>query len=172
MKETDRKRRALTEIGASAGERQSDAAAPMRSNLLRFEHELQNRGGRRLGAAAITLKCSRHRRRRLAMDKVPHGAARSFRLPCFRSIGRRASRRADLMTRVRRLPIIGNHHSGPAGCPDGTQPELLTVSLFFIRLQARNWQAACAFRPPRRHFAAVLAPSLIYVFKFRLTTSA
>ena len=48
------------------------------------------------------------------------------------------------------------------GCPNATQPESVTVSMFFIRPRMGNWQVACGlclnlskFRPAGTTFAAI-----------------
>jgi hypothetical protein len=70
----------------------------------------------------------------------------------------------DFETRVRKrhppwFPVSGSHFGGRAGCPNATQPESVTVSMFFIRPCIGNWQVACElwldfskFPPPRGHF--------------------
>jgi hypothetical protein len=78
---------------------------------------------------------------------VPPSSARFWRRWGFESGVRPGSRHS------------GSRCGGRAGCPNATQPEPVTVSMFFIRPHIGNWQVACwlwldfsKFRPPRRHF--------------------
>ena len=118
------------------------------------------------GAAAITLACSRYRRsvptaircqrtHRTVGHRLPYSlrvSALLVPLPsarCWRRSGNES---------VRSSPVIGrSHRGGRAGCPDGTQPEPLTVSRSFLRPPAGNWQAACGICPnaalPPRFFS-------------------
>jgi hypothetical protein len=155
VNETDRVLRARqTEISPLAGERRMNAAVPMRSNLLRLEHELQTVVDGSALAAAITLSAhgigdaasAAHRCRH-----APHGKLRlpssfkGIRLANSSASGRRVLAPERIESGVRLAPAIGSHRGGRAGRPDGTQPEPLTVSLLFLRPRVRNWQAACCF---------------------------
>jgi hypothetical protein len=86
VKETDPELQARqTEIDPLAGKRRVDAVVPMRSNLLRLEHELQTVvGGGLLGPAAILALLTVSRARALAAHRCPHvhhGKPRLLRFP-------------------------------------------------------------------------------------------
>jgi hypothetical protein len=132
--------RAQTEIGPAAGERRMNAAVPLqRSNLLRLEHELQTvvdgSAWRRrdysqvaygIGdtAAGSALICCRTRAR--GQSGCPAPLRVSARLLRPHRSARLAPERIE--SGVRRSRFFGSHRGGRAGCPDGTQPEPLTVS--------------------------------------------
>ena len=138
VKETDRNSESGNERAATGRRdvRYWNAAVPIRSNLLRLEHELQTvvdgsiwrrRNLRRVLTVSATpapaALCCRHMRR-----------SGKLRLPCslrasgslIVRIGRplMAPQRIECAVRLR-SSLSGDPRGGRAGCPDGTQPEHL-----------------------------------------------
>jgi len=142
-----------TGVGQPASLRRMNAAVPLRSNLLRLEHELRTVVNGSASSCRDYSGCMRYLRHRLGCgNRRRHAAARKVRLPCSLrvsgSLVRPRAQRAGAPERIEsgvhlRSPF-GSRRGGRAGCPDGTQPEPLTVSDPFLRPLARNWQAACA----------------------------
>ncbi len=98
------------------------------------------------------------------------------------SLARSASSAPDLVgpmapqgVRKRRPPrsrhhLKGDNRGGRAGCPNATQPEPFTVSTFFIRPPAGNWQARFVGFGRNGWEFRLAARRVVLAFKFRLTT--
>jgi len=154
-----------TAIAPSACARCLNAAVPIRLNLLRLEHELQtvvdgSASRRRLLLWVLTVSAAPLRQQPSPPARAPRG---QFRMPCsFKGIGldfssasfgaSSAPERIESLVRLCPRYRFGSRRGGRAGCPDGTQPEHLTVSHLFLGPRTWNWQAACRIYPPERHF--------------------
>ena len=134
MTETDPELRVRqTDIGPVASARRMNAAVPIRSNLLRLEHELQTVVDGSACAAGITLSAHGIGDTASAAHMPPARAPLGLlRLPCsFKGIGLASSsvsvgallRRNGSKAASASTPAIGSHRGGRAECPDGTQPE-------------------------------------------------
>jgi hypothetical protein len=167
--ETGRKLRARpSKLARRSGERGSHAATSIRSNFaLRLEHKLQTVVDGSAWRGRASLNCSRYRQSGPgSVSLSAHAPHDKCRLPyslrvgvsSFRSVGPLlAPERSET---VRSNPTFGwGHRGGRAGCPDGTQPEPLTVSPSFLRPPTWNWQAGLGDLPEGGAFAATVGAS-------------
>jgi hypothetical protein len=151
--ETGRTLRARrNKLDRRSGEGGCHPAASTRSNFaLRLEHKLQTVVDGRAWRSRDSPRCSRYRRsgpdggtrcrhtRRTASAGCP--IPQGYRRLIVSHPSARCWRRSGAKPSAATPRFAWGHRGGRARCPDGIQPEPLTVSPPFLRPRTGNWQA-------------------------------